>query len=130
MPIDGFRSEWITIGKHRVLLEARASFPDEDHRFIAAIVAKFLDYNSTHARLVKVFFDDKACVYSIETATTDAAEKELESSITQLVQSVYGTGNYYCDMTLVQKGDELSDHYHHMEHLSVSTGVAIDRWAK
>jgi len=69
-------------------------------------------------------------VYSIETATTDAAEKELESSITQLVQTVYGTGNYYCDMTLVQKGDELSDHYHHMEHLSVGTGVAIDRWAK
>ncbi|WP_124303573.1 hypothetical protein [Pseudomonas chlororaphis] len=130
MPRDGFHSEWITIGKHRVLLEARASFPDEDHRFIATLVAKFLDHNSEHAGLVKVFFDDKACVYSIEAATTDPAEKELEDPITQLVQSVYGTGNYLCDMTVVQKGDELSDHYHHMEHLSVSAGVAIDRWAK
>lgn len=55
MSVEGFRSEWFTAGKHRVYLEARASFPDDDHRFIATVVAKTLDHNSSSARLVKVF---------------------------------------------------------------------------
>lgn len=130
MPVEGFHSEWFTVGNHRVLLEARASYPDDDQKLIAAVIAKALDHNSEHARLVRIFFDDKACVYSIHVATTSQAEKQLEGRLTEIVQSIYGTGNYYCDIEVVKKGDESSDHYHHMEHLSVSTGVATDRWAR
>jgi len=130
MPVEGFRSEWFTVGKHRVLLEARASFPDDEHKFIASVAAKIVDHHSEHARLVRVFFDDKACVYSIHVATTDKAEKSLEGKITEVVQSIFGSGNYFCDIEVVDKGDEASDHYHHMEHLSVASGIATDRWAK
>jgi len=77
MPIDGFRSEWITIGKHRVLLEARASFPDEDHRFIAAVVAKFLDYNSTHARLVKIFLTTRLVCTALRPPRPTLQKKSL-----------------------------------------------------
>ncbi len=130
MPTEGFRSEWLTLGKHRVYLEARASFPDEEHRFIASVAAKTLDNHSQHARLVRVFFDDKACVYSIEVASTSEGDKHLEDKITGIVQAIFGSGNYLCDVMVVAKGDEQSDHYHHMEHLSVSAGIATDRWKK
>lgn len=130
MPAEGFRSDWYTVGKHRVLLEARASFPDDDHRLIATVAAKLIDHHSEHARLVRVFYDDKACIYSIEVATTAAVDQSLEGQITEVIQSIYGTGNYYCSVEIIPKGDEQSDHYHHMEHLSVGAGVATDRWAK
>ncbi|MBP5958149.1 hypothetical protein ICA16_20945 [Pseudomonas anatoliensis] len=130
MPVEGFRSEWLTLGKHRVFLEARASFPDEEHRFIATVVAKTLDHHSQHARVVRVYFDDKACVYSIQVATTDEGDKSLEDKITEIVQSIFGSGNYICDVEVIAKGDEASDHYHHMEHLSVAAGIATDRWNK
>ncbi|UZE21843.1 hypothetical protein LOY67_17505 [Pseudomonas sp. B21-056] len=129
MPVEGFHSEWFTVGKHRVLLEARASFPDEDHKFIAAVIAKALDHNTERARLVRIFFDDKACVYSIHIATTDQTDKQLEDRLTEIVQSIYASGSYYCEIEVVEEGNESSDHYHHMEHLSVSAGVATDRWA-
>jgi len=130
MPVEGFRSEWLTIGKHRVHLEARASFPDDEHRFIATVAAKTIDHNSGRARLVSVFFDDKASVYGVNVATTEEADKGLEDKITQILHSIFNTGNYFCDVTVVAKGDESSDHYDHMEHLSVSVDLATDRWAK
>ncbi|MGH8350840.1 MAG: hypothetical protein ACRES5_30390 [Pseudomonas sp.] len=130
MPVEGFRSEWFTVGKHRVHLEARASFPDEEHKFIATVAARTLDHHSIHARLVSVFFDDKACVYSVHVATTEEADKVLEQRITEILHSIFDSGNYFCDVTVVAKGDESSDHYHHMEHLSVAAGIATDRWAK
>lgn len=130
MSVEGFRSEWFTAGKHRVYLEARASFPDDDHRFIAAVVARTLDHNSSDARLVKVFYDDKACVYSVDIATTNKADTALESRITNILHSIFNTGNYVCNVEVVARGDESSDHYHHMEHLSVAAGIATDRWAK
>jgi len=130
MPIEGFRSEWLTVGKHRVHLEARASFPDDDHKFIATVAAKTIDHHSTQARLVRVYFDDKACIYAVDIATTEEADKALEPRITEILQSIFDSGNYYCDVAVVDKGDESSDHYHHMEHLSVAVGIATDRWAK
>ena len=130
MSVEGFRSEWFTAGKHRVYLEARASFPSDDHRFIATVAAQTLDHNSSHARLVKVFFDDKACVYGVHIATTEEADKALEDHIPSIRHSIFNSGNYFCDVEVVDKGNEASDHYHHMEHLSVAAGVATDRWAK
>lgn len=130
MSTEGFRSDWVTLGKHRVLLEARASFPDEDHRFIATVAAKLIDHHSEQARLVRVFYDDKACIYSVDVATTDADDQRLEGKITEVIQSIYGFGNFYCSVELIAKGDEQSDHYHHMEHLSVAAGIATDRWGK
>lgn len=129
MPTEGFHSEWFSINDHRVLLECRASFPDTDHKFIASVVAKTLDVNCVKARLVRVYFDDKSCTYSIEAATTEPQDKNVEKLVTRIVQDIYGSGNYHCEMTIVKRGDEDSDHYHHMEHLSVQLDVATDRWA-
>ncbi|MCC0191373.1 hypothetical protein [Pseudomonas aeruginosa] len=132
MPVPGFHSEWFTIDDHRVLLKCRAGYPGERERFIATVVARLLDSNSSdgQARLVQVFYDDKACVYSIEAASTDPADRRLESPITDVLQSIFNSGNYICSMEVVKRGDEHSDHYHHMEHLSVALNVAEDRWKK
>jgi hypothetical protein len=130
MSVEGFHSEWFTIGKHRVLLEARASFPDEEHRFIASVAAKTLDHKGSKAGIVRINYDDKACVYCVEIATTDPADQKLEAIITEILQLIYGYGNFICNVIMVEKGDEQSDHYHHMEHLSVGAGIATDRWAK
>lgn len=126
MAVDGFRSEWISVGKHRVLLEAHSGFPDEDHVLISKMVARYLDFNGEDARLVRVAFDHKACVYRVDVASTATNDKNMETIITQLIQLIYGPGNH-CRVILVNKGDDLSDTYHHMEHLSVSAGVARNR---
>lgn len=63
-------------------------------------------------------------------ATTKESDKALEDRITNILQSIFDSGNYFCDVAVVTKGDEASDHYHHMEHLSVAAGIATDRWAK
>jgi hypothetical protein len=54
----------------------------------------------------------------------------LERIISEIVQSIFGSRNYLSDVEIVEKNDESSDHYHHMEHLSVTSGIATDRWAK
>lgn len=130
MPVEGFRTEWFTVGQHRVLLESRASFPDENDRFIASVVAKAIDHHSDKARLVHVFFNDKSSLYHIVAASTDPEDRHLGPKLTEILQSIYGSGNYDCEVQIVEKGDEVSDHYHHMEHLSVSAGIADDRWLR
>ncbi|MDH4869821.1 hypothetical protein [Pseudomonas sp. BN515] len=131
MPVPGFHSEWFTVDRHRVLLECRASYPGEQERFIATVASKVVDNNSVNneARLVRVFFDDKACVYSIEVATTDKGDLLLEGKITNVLQAIFNSGNYISDVRVVKRGDEQSDHYDHMEHLSVAVEIAEDRWA-
>jgi len=131
MPVAGFHSEWVTIGKHRVLLECRASYPDKEEHFIASVVAEIINHHgSDQARLVHVYLDDKSSMRHITIASTDKADIGLGDLATNVLQSIYGCGNYQCEVQMVEKGNESSDHYDHMEHLSVGTGLAEDRWQR
>ena len=130
MPTTGFHSDWITLGKHRILLECRASFPDEKMRFIANVVAVTCDNNSQshRARVVHINYDDKACIYTITIASTDAKDSKLEKVVADALATIFHNGNCQAQVVIVKKGDEDSDHYDHMEHLSVGAGIAVDRW--
>lgn len=129
MPITGFHSEWLTIGDNRILLECRAGFPGHTERFIASVAAEFLNHNgSKHARVVSVFYDDKACSHFVTVASTAKSDEQLGEPLTHVLHSIFGNGNCQVAASIVPAGDEQSDHYDHMEHLSVSAGVAADRW--
>ncbi len=129
MPSTGFHSEWLTVGHHRVLLHSRASFPDENMRFMANVAAITCDANSEgRARVVEIFYDDKACIWTVSVASTDAADKQLEDTLLTVFHTMYGDGNIEPQVQIVEEGNTDSDHYDRTEHLSVSAGVAVDRW--
>ncbi|QZP26213.1 hypothetical protein [Pseudomonas mosselii] len=129
MPVAGFHSEWVTLGRHRVLLECRASYPDKADHFIAGVVAEIINHNgSGDARLVHVYYNDKASIHHVTIASTNQDDLALGDLTTKVLQSIYGSGNYDCDVQIIERGNESSDHYEHMEHLSVGAGLAEDRW--
>jgi hypothetical protein len=120
----GFYSEWVSIGNNRIKLTCRDGFPDHEEHFIAKVAAECLKNNSRGAaRVTQVFYDDKGCVHAVHIASTDEIDRGLELIITRVLQSIYNSGSYVVIFELVGKGNENSDHYNHMEHLSRSTGV-------
>lgn len=131
-PTTGFHSEWITVGstnRHRILLECRASFPAEDERFIASVAVELVDRNSSgEARVLSVYYDDKSCMHNVVIASTNEDDRQLENALRDVLQTIFGNGNPQVDFVLVAPGDTGSDHYDHMEHLSVAADVAVDRW--
>ena len=129
MPSEGFHSEWLTVGHHRILLHCRASFPDENMRFMANVAAITCDANSEgRARVVDIFYDDKACIWTVNVASTDAADTQLEDTLRTVFHTMYGDGSIQPQVQIIQEGNTDSDHYHRTEHLSVGAGVAVDRW--
>ncbi|MDD2800784.1 MAG: hypothetical protein PHE96_04935 [Methylococcales bacterium] len=125
MPQNSFYSEWITIGHHRIFIECRDGFPSSDERFIAEVSAKVVDHNSSgSARVVSIFYDDKACVHCVTVASTDKADTQIESALTTVLHNIFNNGNSIVNVEIVKRGNESSDHYNHMEHLSISTKVA------
>lgn len=131
MPFTGFHSEWITIANHRILLECRASFPDERLRFIARVAVEVCQARrAKDARVTKIFYDDKSCFTEIELASTARADDDLADRLQKALHTIYGDGNCQAHMRIVREGDRASDHYDHMEHLSVASGVAVSRWKK
>ena len=129
MPTKGFHSEWLTIKEHRILLECRASFPDETMKFIARVAVEFCNYHTDNeARVVTIYYDDKACIWTTTIASTNPSHQELEGELTRVLQGIYADGNRTVDVVIVNAGDPESDHYNHMEHLSIETEVAVDRW--
>lgn len=132
MPTTGFHSEWITIRStylHRILLECRASFPADDERFIARIAAELLDRNSSgEARVLSVHYDDKSCTHNVVIASTDESDRTLAEALCNVLQAIFGNGNPQVEFIHVAPGDSSSDHYNHMEHLSVGADVAVNRW--
>ncbi len=129
MPSTGFHSEWLTVGRHRVLLHCRAGFPDANMRFMAKVAAITCDANSERrARVVEIFYDDKACSWTVSVASTDAADKQLEDILLTVFHTMYAHGNIEPQVQIVEQGNTDSDHYNLTEHLSVRAGVAVDRW--
>jgi hypothetical protein len=129
MPTTGFHSEWFTYKSHRMLLECRASFPDDHMRFIASVAAETLDHNSGNSsKVVKIYFDDKSGTWTIYFASSNTEDAHLEKALDQIFGLIFSYGNIMSEFCYVPKGNIHSDHYHRMEHLSVGAGVADDRW--
>lgn len=128
MPTTGFHSEWSTIGDTRVYLQCRASFPGERMHFMANVAVKALEMRSKNARLVRVFFDDKSSVTSFTFASDAPEDKDFADDVVAIINDIFCYGNDMGEMIIVPVGDKHSDHYDHMEHLSVGAEVAVDRW--
>ncbi|KAF7961989.1 hypothetical protein AWV79_32335 [Cupriavidus sp. UYMMa02A] len=63
-----FDSEWVTLGRHRVLLKCTRGFPTERTRRVAELVTVAIDNNlSARARLVEITAQGDAYVISIGT---------------------------------------------------------------
>ncbi len=129
MATTGFHSEWVTIGKHRILLECRCGYPDEELRFIARVTVATCDNNSAHdVRVVYIHNDDKNGVINIKIASDNPEDERLEELVRQVLHTLMNNGNCQPDVVIVKAGDKNSDRYDHMEHLSVQADVAVDRY--
>ena len=125
MAVNGFHSEWVTIGRHRVFLECRCSFPGDEMRFIAQVAAKTIDSHSEDARLVSVFFNDNAGTYDLKIASDTYDDRELGETVEALLCTMCANDNRYAQVVVVRPGNKESDRYDHMEHLSRGAGVLV-----
>ena len=129
MPATGFHSDWISLKNHRILLESRAGFPTDKERFIASVCVELINNNASNsARVVSIYYDDKSCSHTVTVASTNKDDERVEDILTEVLHNIYGDGNCQVSVIIFEKGDEHSDHYNHMEYLSVSTDTAVDRW--
>ncbi len=128
MLIRGFRSAWITIKEHRILLECRGGFPGEVMEFAARLAVEVCDFNSRgkKARVVKVYYNNKACVTTVTMASTDKTDCELEALLTGAWYNIYNGSPFDVRMVIVERGNESSDHYDHMEYLSSKVLESFD----
>ena len=124
MNAENFHSEWITIDGHRILLECRISFPDEQMKFIARVAVEFLGSRSEHqARIVKVFFNDNVSLWVITIASSNPEDKVFEKKLAKIFESIYDCGNFETVVEIVEPGNSVSDRYNHMQYLSKMAGV-------
>lgn len=130
MSVSGFHSEWITMTRHRVLLECRAGFPDANLHFVARVAAITCDHNSERARIVKVYVDDHNSIVQITVASTLPKDEAVADRVREVLQGMFGCGNYQTEFLKVEPGRESSDSYDHMEHLSVAAELAANRYKK
>jgi hypothetical protein len=99
-------------------------------RLIAKTAAAICDQHTAgRARVVQVFYDDKACIWTATIASTDPQDKALETIVTSaMFDNEVVDANYVTQVEIVKEGDTQSDHYERMEYLSVRSGIAADRW--
>jgi len=129
MATTGFHSEWVTISGHRILLECRCGFPDEDLRFIAQVAVETVRHNSRHgARVVYIHKDEKNGFINIKIASDNSEDEELAGVVMSVLHAMRFNGDCQSEVVIVEPGDKSSDHYNHDEHLSVGAGVAVNRW--
>ena len=127
MSNSGFYQEWITVGDNRILLECSNSFPAAEERFIADVAANVLDNNaSDKARVVSVHYDDKTSIHCVTIASTKEEDSSVEETLTSVLQDIFNNGNSTVNFELVEAGDESSDEYNHMEHLSAASFATGD----
>ena len=80
-----FRSDWITLGRHRARLRSSKGFPTEAMRSVAEVVRLAIDNNmSARARLVEILFEQER-TYEIAVGTTlvedSVCAPQLEAAI-------------------------------------------------
>lgn len=124
MQASNFHSEWITINRHRILLQCRISFPDEEMKLIARIAVETCDNNSKKdARVVRIYYDDKTSMTTITIAATNPENKRLEELLTKVFETIFGYYNFETIVEIVKPGDSGSDRYDHMQYLSSMAGI-------
>lgn len=124
MEKEGFHYEWVTIRNHRILLHCRTGFPDDRMRFIARVAVETCDWQSSSARVLKVFFDDKSDMWSVDVATTDPRDSELENTLSTIFDAMYGTLICIPRVGIIDACNSQSDSYNHTEYLSMKSRVA------
>jgi hypothetical protein len=98
-------------------------------RFMAQVAAVTCDANSEgRARVVQIFYDDKACIWTVNIASTSSDDKGLDDTLRTIFHSIYDDGNVQPHVMIVPEGRTDSDHYNHTEHLSIEAEVAANRW--
>jgi hypothetical protein len=123
MQLSGFGSEWLTVGRHRILLRCRGTFPDAHTRFVARVAAAACDHNARAARVVGVYHDDPNGFFNVLVASTEPADILLEGVLMTVLHGLFGDGGYSPEVRIVGRGDEQSDHYDHAAHLAREAGV-------
>lgn len=88
MPCTGFHSEWVTLENSRVLLEYRGSFPSKRMHLIARVAVEASRQRSEDARLVKVYYDDKACSHVLTFASDNHSDDGIEREIVNIINNI------------------------------------------
>ncbi len=113
-----FHSEWVTIEDTRVFLQCRDGFPSEHTKFIAELAVKALKYRTSDARLVHIFYDDKAGVHCLYFVSDNPEDKIWADEVVELINGICNSGNEIGEMVIVKQGNKSSNHYNHMAYLS------------
>ncbi len=134
MLVRGFHSAWITIKGHRILLECRSGFPGEIMEFTARLAVEICDNRidssgrarGKKARVVGVYFNDKAYVTTVTMASTEKEDCELEGLLTDTLGNIFQGRPFDVQVIIVERGNETSDSYDHMEYLSSKVLESFD----
>lgn len=120
--MSNFHSDWVTIGRHRVFIACRTSFPDEGLIGQAEYAVRVIEqYATDEARLVQVYYDDKVCVPRFDIASTNDEDGLPEHLCEEFAQE-YDFG-ISANVLVVPKRAWQSDKYCHMQYLSEAAGV-------
>jgi hypothetical protein len=145
---DGFHSEWVTLGEHRIFINVRGGFPGRAEREIAALAVDVCNRLSDRARVVEVFHDDTHTdVINVYVATDNPADKtRLRAALEDVFENGVtivspedgamfsiprrgfydaGAGNVIelpqmcsAEVEVYPRGNEQSDHYNRTRYLS------------
>lgn len=113
-----FHSEWFTVENSRVFLKCRNGFPDDQMKFIANVAIKALRNRSSSARLVHIFYDDKAFVHCLYFVSDEPEDKNIATEVANIINDIFNYGNDIGEMLIVERGNKDSSHYNHMAYLS------------
>ena len=83
---EGFHSEWLTVGRHRIYLEVRCGFPQDYHRQIVTLAAAVCSAQSDSAQVIKLFHDDKHGNLCVDIASDNPvdASGQLEAALSEI----------------------------------------------
>jgi hypothetical protein len=85
-----FEYDWLTLGRHRILLRSTKGFPTETMRTAAGVIRLAIDNNmSARARLVEVVFRHESA-YEIAIGTTFADDRLCAPQLEVAIATVLG----------------------------------------
>lgn len=121
---DGFHSTWLTVRDHRIFVDHRTGFPSPEDKRIAELAATFVEYKcSPDARVIHIFFDDKAGQYCITVASTEARDSAIVDDLPDALWKDFYNAGFAVWFNLVPPGYRASNRYNHMEYLSAACGL-------
>lgn len=109
-----FGGDWVSYGRHRILVHGRDGFPDDYIHEIARLSARVLDgdYVLSRSQVVSVFHDEKNGVVTVWVGT-DMPELEgiLDERLGKLYELLWPGRAILSDVSVVAVGNRGSDHY-------------------